>query len=434
MSALEASDRYLSRHRPDLFYDQQNNRGETNTSSNTYEVFGRTYEIPSNPFEYIYNGYFQNPQQQQQTNGENGSSPGSITSPTYSLDLGRSAHFPFGSPNGTSVSVGSTGAFTGRSASIGGGSTSSNGAFTGRSTSMGSTGNNSHGHFAPINNNNNNNNNTKNQNQNLAAGRNDYDVNDIAAAAGFASYDVSGGGGGGGGGAHTGHSWQQQQHHHHQSEGNGGIIGNIWRNLPMSSWYNNANNDANNFNNSQNTNMNNNDPNNNYGGEEEIYYDDYNHQHNDPSLFNREIEMEPLPNDETDDEDDYNFAFQDFPRKDGTPCLIINDDSLLHERKRRESARKIFTIDDEEDKTTDDASLGSLTEKKQDDARPVSDDVFKKMLSQNSQTIDGSSFEDVASGDGNDDDDDDVPGPLDGSFLTSVPNNAKSPELSLIHI
>lgn len=60
-SALEASDRYLSRHRPDLFYDQN-----SASSSGKLSVFGRSYEIPSNPFEFIYKGWDQPQQQQQQ--------------------------------------------------------------------------------------------------------------------------------------------------------------------------------------------------------------------------------------------------------------------------------------------------------------------------------------------------------------------------------
>ncbi len=48
MSVLENTDRYLSKHRPDLF--------EIGTSNN-FSVFGRDYTIPSNPFDLIYNAF-----------------------------------------------------------------------------------------------------------------------------------------------------------------------------------------------------------------------------------------------------------------------------------------------------------------------------------------------------------------------------------------
>lgn len=48
MSVLESTDRYLSKHRPDLY-----EAGATNN----FSVFGRDYTIPSNPFELIYSAF-----------------------------------------------------------------------------------------------------------------------------------------------------------------------------------------------------------------------------------------------------------------------------------------------------------------------------------------------------------------------------------------
>ena len=369
MSALEASDRYLSRHRPDLFYDQQSSE-----SKGMVNVFGRSYEIPSNPFELIYNVWDQSsPQAQQPTDTISPLSGGS--------DLGRNAHFPFASPRSS---------FTPRPASVG------NNPY-GRSTSVGSVGSAGNAnHFSPI-------------VENLAAGiSEEEEMNGIPSSApGIA--------------AHTGHSWQNNemafsQQIHSPVEGSGSVIGNIFRNLSISSYFN------------DNTINNNNSytANSQYdpefyptpsSGTEEVYYDDYHHQHQDP-LFQREIELESLPHDE-ESPANYDFAFQDFPRKDGTPCLIIDDDSFLSERKRRESAKMIFNIDDEE--TFGNKDDGSFSEKKLDDI-PVSDEAFKMMLSQNALDIDNS----VIQVDGSDDMM--VLPPLESSFLNRDPHDAKSPE------
>ena len=363
-SALEASDRYLSRHRPDLFYDQ-----DSRSSSGKVSVFGRSYEIPSNPFEFIYKG-------QQQ--------PQDLSTPTGSSDLGRNAHFPFASPRSSfstprASSTESTGfGFSVRSTSVG---------------SLGSTGKPTH--FTPI----------AEPNQNLAAGVRDDDEADHL----FMSPGVA---------AHTGQSWQNSempplQQPVPQLSPQGGVIGTIFRNLSISSWYN-----GNNIENSYTANSNT-DPefySNPSSATEEVYYDDYHHQHQDSSLFQREIELESLPNDEDESPANYDFAFQDFPRKDGTPCLIIDDDSFLSERKRRESAKMIFNFDDEANTSTEDD--GSLTEKKVDSNTPVSDESFKQLLSQNITEID-SSFIKLASSE-------ELP-PLE-SFLNKDPHDAKSPE------
>ena len=142
-------------------------------------------------------------------------------------------------------------------------------------------------------------------------------------------------------------------------------------------------------------------------GEEQIDY-----THRDPTLINSEIELEDLPpnagimiNEEQryhdDDDNDYEFAFQDFPRHDGTPCLIYNEESLLKEREARQ--RKIFVVDSNNNNTSDDSIDIVDDEKKSMDedelTKPVSDQAFMNMLSQNSLAIDGealtSSYEDV---------------------------------------
>ena len=389
LHALEASDRYLSRHRPDLFYDKQ-----ASEDKGTFNMFGRVYEIPSNPFEFIYKGG------EQQQSPQHQSPENHIPRTNSSKDLGPSAHFPFISPRGS---------FTGRPSSLG------SNMYNGRSTSVGSTGNNSIGntsHFTPI----------VVPNQNLAAGFSNEDAEEreeahsrMMAAPGIA--------------AHTGHSWQnnndesfsssQHAHPSYSADGNGGsVIGNIFRNLSIGSWYNNDISLNNSY--TANPHLG---PDYNHSassGAEEVYYDDDDYPHNDSSLFQREIELESLPNDEEDPEN-YDFAFQDFPRKDGTPCLIIDDDSFLSERKRRESAKMIFTIDDDEAGEGNNND-GSFSEKKLGDL-PVSDEAFKMMLSQNALDIDNSVLQ-------IDDSEDDIMvlPPLEGSFLSEDTHDAKSPE------
>ena len=393
LSVLEASDRYLSRNRPDLFYDQP-----APESKGTVNVFGRVYEIPSNPFEFIYKGGQQQPLTQPVDN-----------QPTAStgMDLGRAAHFPFASPRSSftarASSVGSN-PFPGRSTSVG------SNPFPGRSTSIGSLGNNSAGsanHFTPI----------VVANQNLAAGMNDeFDdepdvTNRISAAPGVA--------------AHTGHTWQNNnvvmpssryaQPPYDDGGNGGGIFGNIFRNLSMASWYG-----GNTLNNSYTSNPHL-DPDfqpTSSSETKEVFYDNYHYQHQDPSLVQSEIELESLPNDEEDPEN-YNFAFQDFPRKDGTPFLIIDDDTFLSERKRRESAKAIFNIGNEPDNGI--TSDGSMSDKKLDDL-PSSNEAFKLMLSQNALEIDNSilSVEDL-------DDSMELP-PFEGSFLSKDIHDPKSTE------
>mmetsp|Transcript_7512 Transcript_7512/g.18489 ORF Transcript_7512/g.18489 Transcript_7512/m.18489 type:complete len:1412 (-) Transcript_7512:120-4355(-) len=395
LSVLEASDRYLSRNRPDLFYDQP-----APESKSIVNVFGRVYEIPSNPFEFIYNAGQQQPPSRPVEN-----QPAASTG----MDLGRAAHFPFGSPRSSFTARGaSTGSnpYPGRSTSVG------SNAFPGRSTSVGSVGNSSASsanHFTPI----------VVPNQNLAAGMNhEFDeerdiTNRITAAQGVA--------------AHTGHSWidnsvaapssRYPQPPYDDGTNSGGILGNIFRNLSMASWYS-----GNTLNNSYTSNPHL-DPEfqpTTSSETTEVYYDNYHYQHQDPSLLQSEIELESLPNDEEDPEN-YDFAFKDFPRKDGTPCLIIDDDSLLSERKRRESAKAIFNIGDRSDNGN--TSDGSISEKKVDEL-PSSNEAFKLMLSQNALEIDNSILN--AEG-GYGDESMELP-PLEGSFLSKDPHDAKSAE------
>jgi hypothetical protein len=366
LSALQASDRYLSRHRPDLFYDQKS------PETKAVNVFGRVYEIPSNPFDFIYKCAEKHPDEFAENPPPSNAG----------MDLGRGAHFPFSSPRSS---------FT---------APALNKPYIARTTSVGSTGNNSTGsanHFKPI----------VEPNQNLAA-RNSADDDEGRDEASRIA-------------AHTGHSWQNNDNfmssHHvppnYYGEEGGGVVGNIFRNLGRSSWYNGSNvENSYTANSNDNTFSNPSTP----GGTSEVYYDNYHHQHQDPSIFQSEIELESLPNDE--DPANYNFAFQDFPRKDGTPCMIVDDDSFLSERKRRESAKMIFAVGEKAVK--DNGDDGSLSEKKLEDL-PVSDEAFKMMLSQNALDIDNSLLK-------LDDDDLMVLPPLEGSFLNKDPNDAKSPE------
>ena len=67
MSVLQASDRYLSKHRPDLYdsngrssvFSPVGGGGEVSpaASFSSLSVMGREYVIPSNPFEYIYSAF-----------------------------------------------------------------------------------------------------------------------------------------------------------------------------------------------------------------------------------------------------------------------------------------------------------------------------------------------------------------------------------------
>jgi hypothetical protein len=67
------------------------------------------------------------------------------------------------------------------------------------------------------------------------------------------------------------------------------------------------------------------------------------------------------------EEEHYNFPFQDFPRRDGTPCLMYN-----------EAHHKIFRISDDDDGGVDNADKATT---------PVSNHAFQRMLSNHSFDI-----------------------------------------------
>jgi hypothetical protein len=93
---------------------------------------------------------------------------------------------------------------------------------------------------------------------------------------------------------------------------------------------------------------------------------------------NNNMDMPVYPLDDEDyendkyrtEEQDFDFAFQDFPRHDGTPCLMYNDNYEMtkFQKKHRDSS---FSIDDDADEDT-----------AMSPTRPVSDEVFAQMLSQ----------------------------------------------------
>ena len=116
-----------------------------------------------------------------------------------------------------------------------------------------------------------------------------------------------------------------------------------------------------------------------------IYQDDlpYSDDDIDMMMDNRHA-MEQWMEFSPEDEEDYDFAFKDFPRKDGTPCLIYDDDKL------NTSDPDIFSIDQIGIPTpTDD-----IFSPQREDAGSneiLSDEAFRNLLGQNS------SFEDEVS-------------------------------------
>lgn len=382
MSALEASDRYLSRHRPDLYHDQQHQQF-VGGDNNHLSVFGRNYQIPSNPFDYIYKGFFQQQQQQQpmsassQTRGDflsptsypttspygNGGPDGPVSNNSNNNNNGS---FPFTfsprgafSPSGSSSSVG--------------GSTNTGGGF-GRRTSF--TVPSPHHSFTPI---------GQLSSRNLMAGAegevDDGDHPDVNGGIGpaFGSPPTQG--------AHTGQTWQDgnngtnsSNNNYHDSDygnGTGGVVASIWRNLSVSSWYQNGSNHSDS-------------PRDGVEGGE-IQFGHHDDPSLDPDMSNGDIELEELQ-----DDGDYDFPFMDFPRHDGTPCLIYNEDVTLQERQRR--AADVFAVDT--GTTPNNNGTGEdnddLAEKKSDDRpnrRQLSNEMFQRMLSQNSLAIDDASYD-----------------------------------------
>ena len=78
--------------------------------------------------------------------------------------------------------------------------------------------------------------------------------------------------------------------------------------------------------------------------------------------------------DDDDDSSNYDFAFQDFPRTDGTPCLIYNDDHELHNFSIGADESTIETDIDLDPEMND---LEATT--------PVNNDTFANLLRVNSQ-------------------------------------------------
>lgn len=313
MTALEASDRYLSKHRPDL-YEGSSAAGNASTATGT-SWFGRSYEIPSNPLDLI-GGYFfsQSVQQNEQA---------------------AAAHFPF-SPSAFATPTTNDGSGHRRSS------------FTNPSPSPSAS-----SAFTPI-----------SASRNLAATAHDTHHANPEEYNGATSTSA---------GAHTGQSWGIEDHSSNHSSTS---IGNIFRNLSMSAWMGGGSS-------SHHSNNNNN------HNDDSRYYDDNEdnldfHHANDPSLeINGDIELEDLPA-------DYDFPFQDFPRVDGTPCLIYNEDALV-ERERQ----KIFApsppppgADEYEsgtEKKEDDAARGGLGGQRRSS---VSDAAFRRMLSDHPLDVD----------------------------------------------
>jgi hypothetical protein len=364
MTALEASDRYLSRHRPDLYYNQQqqfHHQQQERQNPTIMNVFGRTYEIPSNPFDFLtgggggggggYFGFAQPPSFQDHHHHHSSASNAYPFSPTaFATPTHDNNNMNRGTPFSTTPTTPSPTTM------------SSNSAFT------------------PI---------PPPPQQNLAASAERYyhhahvvtteeqPPKSLKQAA-----------------AHTGQSWQQNpdqhqsQNQYYSSATN--AIGNIFRNLSVTSWLNSNNNNGGSR----------------YYVDEEDEDDDIEalsfHRSNDPSLINPDIsmgdiELEDLPA-------DYDFPFQDFPRTDGTPCLIYNEDALL-ERERQRQAKEIFATSSTIS-SIDDVDYSSGTEKKEDDTTQhqqqrrrrmssVSDMAFRRMLSDNSMVIDDNGWDGI---------------------------------------
>lgn len=90
--------------------------------------------------------------------------------------------------------------------------------------------------------------------------------------------------------------------------------------------------------------------------------------------------QDPMPLACEEDHQDYNFAFSDFPRHDGTPCLIYSN------KDEQDTLRRVFEIgnDDDDHYYDDDDNSDALTERSMDDlaaTTPLSDQAFAKMLS-----------------------------------------------------
>ncbi|KAL3918693.1 MAG: hypothetical protein SGILL_004114, partial [Bacillariaceae sp.] len=330
LTALEASDRYLSKHRPDLYSDD--------SASQSSSIFGRSYLIPSNPFEWLYGGGgsgrdgdrdghfpgFGGGSAASAASGSNiifGGAAGMFATPTAAQDVPRRTSFTTPSPSTTPPS-----AFTPVSSQT-------------NLAALAGTGGNGDGN-----------------------GGSHHDDGNM-----FGS-----GNGGTTPSSHTGNAWAAADFQDDTPSVASSVVGSIFRNLSMSSWVSGSQHSQ-------------------QQQQQQQQMQDFDYQHQDPSLLLQhqpgDIELEELQDEE------YDFAFQDFPRADGTPCLIYKDDQdELKERQRK----SIFVIDDDLDQADDNdngsttSSQHTDTETKQDDAsaKPVSDHAFMRMLSENSLAID----------------------------------------------
>jgi hypothetical protein len=346
MTALEASDRYLSKHRPDLYYHHQNhqnnNNNANNANNNSFNVFGRTYEIPSNPFD-VLGGYFSFSQSAAQQHQNTAAAAAAA------------AHFPF-SPSAFATPTNHH--HHHHHAAVDPRRSSSSSFMTSPSPSNSTTtAASANSAFTPI--------------PNLAATAHKYNQQHYPDNSMMDHHHNSSSNNsttaGTRQGAHTGQSWQNfdgwhQHHDYSHSSSSSSSIGNIFRNLSMTAWMGN-----NNGNNSQ--------QNNNDYEEEDL---SFHHHANDPG----DIELEDLPA-------DYDFPFQDFPRTDGTPCLIYNEDAL-QERERQKQAQEIFAVsDDLEEKKEDHSRQRQQTQRRTTTTTTsVSDSAFRRMLSDHSLTAD----------------------------------------------
>ena len=279
-SVLENTDRYLSKHRPDLYTDSthdpqqsmshhSNSSIHSNHSNNNIQVFGREYTIPSNPFEMLYSAFQQEPR----------------------------------------FEVSPQGAFTPRS----------------RKNSV----------------------------------IEEQQVNNLAAGGGFDDDETTttaskGAGTGNGIGISRSRQFEDEPYHddygedfHHFSSSPKGLaigfrpISSIWRNFTQM-----------------------------WDSERREHHDDIfmQAQARDLELQSGQFQYHDqiAPHDEI---PDYNFAFKDFPRHDGTPCLIFNDSGVLLTPRQRE----VFEIDSPQTSPTN----HMLDDK---GTVPVSDEVFQRML------------------------------------------------------
>eukprot|EP00934_Nitzschia_sp_Nitz4_P001025 Nitzschia sp. Nitz4//scaffold5_size260463//91278//94320//NITZ4_000970-RA/size260463-augustus-gene-0.8-mRNA-1//1//CDS//3329555304//1025//frame0 len=300
MSVLEDTDKYLSKHRPDL-YDQN---GSNNASFN---MFGGDYNIPANPFEFIYSAF-------------------SAPAPNTSLEP---------SPQG---------------------------AFTPRATALASP---AYGHRPSL----------------------DFEAENIAASSNFDHYNDS----------EAPDDERMDQEHaamfsprlsgagHWADSGGYRPISSIWRNI---------------------ANMWDNDPYRPQSSNDGLVIGSPHSITNENGMEMQTIPLEPY----RDDAANYDFAFQDFPRHDGTPCLIFNESA--YQRNSMASFDAGSTLSDLDD--SQDMEPAQTT--------PLSDEDFQRMLAQHNHynPDTNSSFDDSIFSD-------EQTGQVQDVTPSSLLNEAKSP-------